>query len=800
MRGHCGVFMMVLFACGTVIYVINDENNNILNGNVKTIQDTIISSSLLESLQLVDRAIKNTIKRSDISSKLPNSIQMLSFLKRAAPESEEVSRAAEIFETTCHIIKKNIYQKHKRSINTTDFLTNDELQNIAAISGCHSHLQPPICQKSCLINKYRTITGACNNRKNLRWGASNTALARWLPAEYEDGFSQPKGWNPGHVYNGFELPSVREVSKALFQSFNQSSTEDSIYSRMLVEWGQYIDHDISFTPQSISKSTFITGVDCRNTCENLNPCFPIKIPVNDSFSALRMCLPFYRSSPACGTGDGDILSDTVKMSNKRQQINGLSSFIDASTVYGGTVSVESKIRNLTNKEGLLNVNKKYQDNGREFLPFVAEVPSPCAQDPLDNNGERTDCFLAGDSRSSEVLSLTTLHTIWLREHNRIAKALKKINNHWSAETVYQETRKIIGALHQIITLRDYVPKIIGSDAFDHYIGKYKAYNPLLDPTVSNVFSTAAFRFGHATVPPVLKRLDNMFEEKQNYSSVRLHEAFFSPWRLIKEGGLDPVIRGILVQPANVIDQDNLMTDELTEKLFVFNATGTFDLASLNLQRGRDHGLPGYNDWREFCGLHRLNTEGDLSTAISNANLIKKLLEIYKHPSNIDVWLGGLVEDILPRGRTGPLFACLIGKQMHALRDGDRFWWENEGIFTESQRSELAKHSLSRVMCDNSGVNEVPGDSFLLSQYPKDFISCDIISSMNLNVWKESNVQVGVCGSPREIENGDYTFCPNSSHEVVSYSCFAGYRLEGHEEITCTKSGWSHDPPVCVGKL
>ncbi|KAG2467707.1 PERT peroxidase, partial [Polypterus senegalus] len=389
--------------------------------------------------------------------------------------------------------------------------------------------------------------------------------------------------------------------------------------------------------------------------------FLAEIPVNDSFSTLRTCLPFYRSSPACGTGDGEILSDTMKMSNKRQQINGLSSFIDASTVYGGTVSVESKIRNLTSKEGLLNVNKKYQDNGREFLPFVAEVPSPCAQDPLDNNGERIDCFLAGDSRSSEVLSLTTLHTIWLREHNRIAKVLKKINNHWSAETVYQETRKIIGALHQIITLRDYVPKIIGSDAFDHYIGKYKAYNPLLDPTVSNVFSTAAFRFGHATVPPVLKRLDNMFEEKQNYTSVRLHEAFFSPWRLIKEG---------------------------------------------------------YNDWREFCGLRRLNTEGDLSTVISNANLTKKLLEIYKHPTNIDVWLGGLVEDILPRGRTGPLFACLIGKQMHALRDGDRLTLHCSGthFLYHSKRTPI-NMSIEVIAIDQRTVTyrvvSMPGDGTYL---------------------------------------------------------------------------------------
>lgn len=80
---------------------------------------------------------------------------------------------------------------------------------------------------------------------------------------------------------------------------------------------------------------------------------------------------------------------------------------------------------------------------------------------------------------------------------------------------------------------------------------------------------------------------------------------------------------------------------------------------------------GYNDWREFCGLPKLKTYTDLSTVITNHNVTEKIMELYRNPNNIDVWLGGLVEDFLPGARTGPLFACIIGKQMKALRDGDR---------------------------------------------------------------------------------------------------------------------------------
>ncbi|MBN3301551.1 PERT peroxidase, partial [Amia calva] len=678
-----------------------------------------------------------------------------------------------------------------------DLLPIEELKLIADLSGCLPHVQPSVCPQGCLVDKYRTINGVCNNRDNSRWGAAHTALARWLPAEYEDSHNQPKGWTAGHLYNGFPLPSAREVSNTILQASNNCTLEDDTYSHMIVDWGQYIDHDISFTPQSTSKATFMGGLDCRNTCENLNPCFPIKILGNDSFGGQRECLPFFRSSPACDAGEQ---TTAQTLSPQRQQMNSITSFLDASTVYGSSPAKENKLQNLSSQEGLLAVNTKFKDSGHPYLPFVTNVPSPCAQNPNDSNGERIECFLAGDSRSSEVMSLATLHTLWVREHNRIARALKKLNHHWNGQMIYQETRKIVGALHQIITFRDYVPKIIGIDAYDQYIGIYGGYDSSVNPTVSNVFSTAAFRFAHATVSPVLKRLNEKYQEHENFSSVSLHQTFFSPWRLIREGGLDPVIRGLMVMPALAVTPDHLMNEELTKKLSVLSNPGAFDLASIDLQRGRDHGLPGYNEWREFCGFHRLEDHADLHTVISNAKLVQKIMDVYGHPSNIDVWLGGLVEDILPGARTGPLFACLIGKQMKMLREGDRFWWENTGVFTHSQIEQLERHSLSRVICDNSGVTDVPLDPFRLGKYPEDFLSCDKIPGMKLDPWQEEPNQAAQCGSPAVIENGDFVLCSTSGKSVVAYSCYFGYHLEGAEEIICTDSGWSADPPSCIGKL
>uniref|UniRef100_A0A8D2JRS9 Thyroid peroxidase n=1 Tax=Sciurus vulgaris TaxID=55149 RepID=A0A8D2JRS9_SCIVU len=716
--------------------------------------------------------------------------ELLSFSKLVEPSSGAVSRAAEIMETSLEALRL------QQSQLPLDAFPEDLLSTVANLSGCLPHMLPPTCPTSCLASKYRLITGACNNRDHPRWGAANTALARWLPPVYEDGFSQPRGWNSGFLYHGSPLPPVRDVTKQVIQVSNEAVTEDDQYSDFLTVWGQYIDHDMALTPQSTSPAASWGGANCLQTCEIRGPCFPIQLPANASQDTGTACLPFYRSSAACGTGDQGVLFGNLSAANPRQQMNALTSFLDASTVYGSSPAAEKQLRNWTSTAGLLRVNLRHHDAGRAYMPFTPpRTPAACVPAPGAPRAARAPCFLAGDGRASEVPALAAVHTLWLREHNRLAAELKALNAHWSADTVYQEARKVVGALHQIITLRDYVPRILGPEAFRQHIGPYEGYDPTVNPTVSNVFSTAAFRFGHATVHPLVRRLDIGFQEHADLPRLPLRDAFFRPWRLIQEGGLDPVVRGLLARPAKLQAQHQLVNEDLTERLFVLAQPDALDLASLNLQRGRDHGLPGYNRWREFCGLPRLETAADLSRAIANRSVVDKLMDLYKHPDNIDVWLGGLAEDILPRARTGPLFACIIGRQMRALRDGDRFWWENSAVFTEAQRWELGKHSLPRVLCDNTGLTSVPVDAFRTGTFPQDFVPCSSIPGLDLEAWRETFPQ-DKCGSPDEVDNGGFVHCEESGTRLLVYSCHHGFTLQGQEQVSCTRDGWDFQPPVC----
>ncbi|XP_077775948.1 eosinophil peroxidase-like [Podarcis muralis] len=203
-----------------------------------------------------------------------------------------------------------------------------------------------------------------------------------------------------------------------------------------------------------------------------------------------------------------------------------------------------------------------------------------------------------------------------------------------------------------------------------------------------------------------------------------------------EGGIDPLLRGLLADHAKLMKQNQMMVEELQERLFEQLELIGLDLASLNLQRGRDHGLPGYNAWRRFCGLSEPSDEAELAAVMGNSQLAKKFIDLYGTPENIDIWIGALAEPFVPYGRVGPLLACLIGTQFRKTQDGDRFWWENPGVFTPWQRRVLSGASLSRIICDNTHIQEVPHDVFKMNHYPSDFMKCSEIGGLDLSAWKE----------------------------------------------------------------
>merc|ERR1719305_1460339 len=166
-------------------------------------------------------------------------------------------------------------------------------------------------------------------------------------------------------------------------------------------------------------------------------------------------------------------------------------------------------------------------------------------------------------------------------------------------------------------------------------------------------------------------IDHVTNVMSNY---RLKDNFFQS--TLYEMRMEAILNGMINSKAESVDVN--VVEDVTESLFInthdFSA-GT-DLVARNIQRGRDHGLPGYNEYRESCGMSKACSWSSPPSEISAA-LWDKLSALYEAPSDIDLFSAGLAETPLAGAHVGPTFACIIGRQFKALKDGDRFFFTHK---------------------------------------------------------------------------------------------------------------------------
>ncbi|XP_063229880.1 probable oxidoreductase PXDNL [Bacillus rossius redtenbacheri] len=500
---------------------------------------------------------------------------------------------------------------------------------------------------------FRTISGNCNNLRRPRMGRALTTFGRLLPPAYEDGVSRPRVTSVA----GGPLPSPRQVSTMIHVDI---SDLHSRYSMMLMQFAQFTDHDLTFTP--VHKGFFSSIPDCRScsSARTVHPeCMPIPVPDGDHYypqfnhsSGERMCFPFMRSLPGQLT------------LGAREQINQNSAFLDLSQVYGEHACMA---RGLRAPGGRLNVSRGLT-RGKDLLPRSPVHPECRAPSGY--------CFIAGDGRASEQPALTVMHTLSMREHNRLADGLRLVNPQWDEERVFQHARRVHTAMQQHVTYNEFLPRLLGWAAVNRYDlklrphGYYNGYNPQCNPSIVNEFAAAAYRIGHSLLRPHIPRLSASYQPVD--PPILLRTGFFNPDALLQPGIVDEVTRGLASTPVENMDQ--FITGEVTNHLFEDKKIphSGIDLISLNIQRGRDHGLRSYNDYRALCNLKRAETFDDLSREMS-AETIARFKRIYASVEDIDLFPGGMSERPVQGGLVGPTFACIIGTQFRQLRRCDRFW-------------------------------------------------------------------------------------------------------------------------------
>ena len=509
----------------------------------------------------------------------------------------------------------------------------------------------------------RTIDGTGNNAG----GAAGSQLMRLTTPSYGDGFSLPSGG---------DRPSPRLVSNVVADQTHSVPSANGL-SSFVWAWGQFLDHDISLTPGHEPNEPF--NIDVPTGDLHFDP---------DGLGGA--IIPLNRSIYETNTGTTD----------PRQQLNQITSFIDGSTLYGSDATRAAALR--TGVDGLLETS-----HGGKLMMYNTtglDNASLPGQDP-------TTLYFSGDVRSNENAALTALHTLFMREHNRLAVEIKDANPLWTDEQIFQRARKIVGAQIQAITYNEFLP------ALGVELAPYTTYGAGVDASIANEFSTAAYRFGHSMLTPTILRLDQAGHEI-DAGHLALRDAFFNA-QVISADGIEPVLLGLVAQQQEEID--HYIIDDVRNFLFGPPGAGGLDLAALNMQRVRDHGLPGYVQMRDElstlfgAGLGPITGFGDIT---SDATLAAKLEAAYVTVDKIDPWIGLLAEDHLPGTSIGATMSLILADQFTRLRDGDKYYFEYDPDISPLLAAQIGRTTLSDVIVANTWLGYFPADVFQAHPVPE----------------------------------------------------------------------------------
>jgi hypothetical protein len=521
------------------------------------------------------------------------------------------------------------------------------------------------------FTEYRSIDGSGNNLANPDWGSVDEQLLRFVPPAYDDGVSSPSGAN---------RPSAREISNLVVSQTPVFSAAGGA-TNMVWLWGQFIDHDVDLTDAQFAE------VGGQTVC--LEP-FNIQVP---------LCDPQF--DPTC-TGSEEIdlcrsvFDPTTGNSfyNPRQQINQISTWIDASNVYGSDSLRADTLRTM---DGTGRLKVTVDPNHGDLLPYnIYGLPNA-------GGAGDTGLFLSGDVRANEHIGLTSMHTLWMREHNFWAARIHQSLPYLSGDGIYELARSIVGAELQKITYYDFLTVLLGKN-----VPSGSNYSPYLNGGIANIFSTASYRFGHSMLTETLARLDDQLDPVPD-GNISLANAFFAPEEItdVDSGGIEPLLRGAARQRANSVDP--FLVDAVRNFLFGPPGAGGFDLASLNIQRGRDHGHPGYNDVRIAYGLP---PKASIDAITKNPVIRQRLHAAYTNVNDIDPWIGGLAEPAYGGGLVGELVSTVLRDQFDRLRRGDRFWYENR--FPDQWLKFFKGQTLASVIRRNTPIGgEIQNNVFLV---------------------------------------------------------------------------------------
>lgn len=555
----------------------------------------------------------------------------------------------------------------------------------------------------------RTYDGTGNNLAVPTMGAANTPMVRiqYAPA-YANAF--------GAMITDAQRPNARTLSNTLSAQTSSIANARNL-SNYIWAFGQFLDHDL--------------GLSTTSNGSAANGSAPIALGPGDPLGPNP--ISFTRSN--------------FVTQGARQQVNEVTSYIDGSQVYGSSAARAAAIR--TNG----GTGAKLATSANNLLPYnTGGLPN-------QNNGPTpaNQLFLAGDIRSNENLLLTSLQTVFMREHNRLVDKIAVQQPGLNAEDQYQLARKLVGAEIQAITYREFLPALLGSAA---PTAQGYSYSDGTISSVTNSFSHSIFRFGHSMITSDVRLAD---ASGVVTGTMTLGNISSKPNTLTNDPGLlNQLLRGAATQQAE--ENDLLVVGALRTVMFGPPGAGGTDLAAVDIQRGRDHGLPDYNELRDSYEMSTLSSFNQITTnvAVRNALSVAYAGDI----NNIDSWIGMLAEDHLPGSSLGALASKVIKEQFERTRDGDRLFYRGNaaGLYTNGVLNSsiaslvnLNTIKLSDIIELNTGMTTLQNNVFF-AELPGDFNNDGAVNGADLALWRgEFGAAGGNCDANNDgrVDGADF---------------------------------------------
>ena len=510
-----------------------------------------------------------------------------------------------------------------------------------------------------------TFNGSNNNKENLKWGEANLTLRRLVTQAYSDEISE---------LSNLESPNARVISNTVCEQQSGSNIIDERnLSDMNWVWGQFISHDLDFTPTAV----FDTRLQDLERIQ-------IIAPENDPhYRENQTMMSVFRSLSDARTG--------LSRENNREQINTVTPWLDGSVIYGTS---EQRANELRTFEGGKLITTEH-DNGD--LLRLAPANS------IEEQRVRGLAFFSGDTRANENIALTAVNTLFVREHNRIAEEILNENPGFSDEEIFQRARKINTAIIQSITYNEFIPSL-GIE-----LEPYVAYDKSVNPQISHLFSVVAFRIGHSQIGEQFVLVNKTDVEQ----TIPMHEGFFNP-AIIQKHGIDSIIKGVIVTKQQA--SDIYYHDSIRNFLFEEPRRGGLDLCVLDIIRARDHGIPDYNSIRREIGLIPVTEFDEIS---SDQEVIRRLSKTYRNVDELDPIIGILAEEHIEDSTLGETGYYIIKEQFERTRDGDRLFYLNDPDLKDIV-DDIDNTRLSDVIERNTRIEDVPNNVFFVNELQDDY--------------------------------------------------------------------------------